>query len=154
MEQSLPIRDIHLPVEIGNWPPAIGWWLLLILVPLCLFICWWLYKKLTRRTAVKSAKKILEAIKQDPQSDDWQKLQQISAWLRRVAISVDPREQSASLTGTAWLHYLDDSIEGSPFSEGVGQSLADAHFRKTAPDNLDIPALISVCELWLKGQKS
>ena len=25
---SLPLRDIHLPVAPGWWPPAPGWWLL------------------------------------------------------------------------------------------------------------------------------
>ena len=153
MEQNLPLRDIHLPEAISWWPPAIGWWILAISIPLALFGIWWLFKRLTRNTAIKSARRLLTVIKNDPNTDDLQKLQQISTWLRRVSISVKPREQSAGLTGTSWLNYLDKSVEGTPFSSGVGQCLADVQFRQATPDNLDITALITLCETWLKGQK-
>tara|TARA_R110002050_G_scaffold9504_1_gene33388 strand:- start:552980 stop:553444 length:465 start_codon:yes stop_codon:yes gene_type:complete len=153
MEHSLPLRDIHLPDAISWWPPAIGWWLLLVLTPLLIFGAWWFFKRLTRKTAVKSAKHLLAAIKADPNTDNLHKLQQLSAWLRRVAMSVSPDQHNAGLTGNAWLTYLDNSVEGSPFSEGIGQCLADIQFRKSAPDDLDIDALITLCETWLKGQK-
>ncbi|WP_305909747.1 DUF4381 domain-containing protein [Methylomarinum sp. Ch1-1] len=153
MEQQLPLKDIHIPEAVDWWPPAIGWWLLLILIPALIFMLWRLYRRIVRRTAVKSAKKILAAIKEDQQSDPLQKLQQLSALLRRVSISVTPREHCAGLTGADWLRHLDRSVKGSPFSEGVGRCLADAHFRKTAPDDVDLSALIGLCEQWLKGQK-
>lgn len=153
MEQSLPLRDIHLPEAIFWFPPAIGWWCLLVLIPLFIFSAWWLFKRLTRNTAIKSAKRLLVQIKADSSADDLQKLQQISMWLRRVSISTAPREQSAGLIGKAWLDYLDSSVQGTPFSEGIGQSLIDAQFRQTPPHDLDINALITLCETWLKGQK-
>lgn len=153
MEQQLPLRDIHIPETIGWWPPAIGWWLLLALIPLLCFFVFWLYKKITRQTAVKSAKKLLAVIRQDNDSDDLHKLLQLSELLRRVAVSVAPRAQSAGLTGQAWLHYLDRSVKGSPFTEGVGRCLADTHFRKSTPDNLDIAALSRLCDEWLKAQR-
>jgi hypothetical protein len=153
MEQSLPLRDIHLPDAISWWPPAIGWWLLLVLIPLIIFGAWWLYKRLTRNTAVKSAKWLLITIKDDPNSDDLQKLQQLSTWLRRLAMSLAPDQHNAGLTGKAWLTYLDDGVEGEPFSQGIGQCLSDVQFRQAAPVDLDINALITLCETWLKGQK-
>ncbi len=153
MEQELPLRDIHLPEAIGWWPPAIGWWLLPILLTLAALALWWWYRKITRRTALKSAKRLLAEIKQDRQSDEQAKLLRLSALLRRVAISQAPRRNCAGLTGEAWLRYLDRSLEGSPFSEGIGRCLADAHFRKNPPNAIDISALIELCERWLKGQK-
>ncbi|MDO7596499.1 MAG: DUF4381 domain-containing protein [Pseudomonadota bacterium] len=153
MEQSLALRDIHLPEAISWWPPAMGWWLLLVLIPLLVFGAWWLYKRLTRNTTVKSAKRLLATIKEEPNTDDLQKLQQLSTWLRRVSISLAPRQKSAGLTGRAWLTYLDNGVDGSPFSEGIGQCLAEVQFRQSAPDELDINGLITLCETWLKGQK-
>lgn len=153
MPEALPLRDIHLPEAIGNWPPAIGWWLLLILIPLSLYFCWCLYKRLTRHTAVKSAKRLLATIKLDQQTNDLQKLQHLSQLLRRVAISIAPREQSAGLTGDAWLEFLDSSIEGSPFSQGIGRCLADAHYRQSLPNDVDIAALFTLSETWLQEQK-
>lgn len=153
MEQNLPLRDIHLPDAISWWPPAIGWWLLLVLIPLSIFGLWWSYKRVTRNTAIKSAKRLLITIKNDPTTDNLQKLQQLSTWLRRVIMSIAPDQHNAGLTGHAWLIYLDNNVEGSPFSEGIGQCLTDAQFRQSIPNNLDINALITLCETWLKGQK-
>lgn len=154
MEQGLPLRDIHLPEAISWWPPAIGWWLAFAIAVLLFWLMWRLFKQWTRKTALKTAKTLLQQIKHNQQTSDLQKLRQISIWLRRVSISIAPRQQSAGLTGEKWLRYLDTNLDGSPFSNGVGQSLADVQFRKSIPDGLDIPAIIDLCELWLQRQKS
>jgi len=39
-----------------------------------------------------------------------------------------------------------------PFSEGIGQLLADAPYRKTPPTELEVSQLIDLCEDWLKAQ--
>jgi uncharacterized protein DUF4381 len=153
MQPDLPLRDIHLPDPIGWWPPAIGWWLLIILIPSVTFLFWWLIKRITRRTALKSARKRLQAIKQESDISPLQTIQQLSALLRRVTISISPRSNSAGLTGSAWLHYLDSSMPDTPFSSGIGQHLAEAHYRRQVPDDIDLPALIALCEQWLKRQK-
>jgi len=154
MEQTLPLRDIHLPAAINGWPPAIGWWLLLLLIPLTGLIIWLIYKKITTVSTLKSAENLLKLIKQNITSDDLKTLQELSIWLRRVSISVAPRHQVASLTGKEWLSYLDSSVEGQPFSKGVGQYLADAQYRQKMPANIDMMALIELCESWIKRQKS
>lgn len=152
--QSLDLKDIHLPEAISWWPPAIGWWLSPVLtLLLCAFI-FWLYKYLTRKTAIKTAKKQLLKIKQDNSSEDIQKLASLSELLRRVAISVAPRNECASLTGKAWLEYLDSSVKGTPFTEGAGQYLADTHYKKTPGNDVDISQITSLCENWLKAQKN
>lgn len=150
--QQLELRDIHLPDAIGWWPPAIGWWLLAILIPLLIVLSIVLYKRITRKTAKKTAKKLLLKLKQDKTIDDKHKLQEISALIRRVAISVSPREKTASLTGQAWLNYLDSSVNGTPFTEGAGSLLADAHYQQAQATDLDISQLIALCEDWLKAQ--
>ena len=149
---QLPLKDIHLPEAIGWWPPAIGWWLLAVLIPLLIVLLYWIYKRLTRRTAIKTAKKNLAAIKENPALDNNKKLRELSMLLRRVAISVTPRTEVASLTGRQWLAFLDKSLTGAPFSEGRGQLLADAPYRNTPPGELEISQLISLCEDWLKAQ--
>ena len=149
---QLPLKDIHLPEAIGWWPPAIGWWLLAIFIPLLIVFLYWFYKRLTRKTAIKTAKKTLAAIKGNQSLDNKQKLRELSMLIRRVAISVNPRTEVASLTGRQWLTFLDKSLTGSSFSEGGGQLLADAPYRNTPPNELEITQLISLCENWLKAQ--
>ena len=149
---QLPLKDIHLPEAIGWWPPAIGWWLLAVLIPLSIALLYWIYKRLTRKTAIKTAKKNLAAIKENPALDNNQKLRELSMLIRRVAISVNPRTEAASLTGRQWLAFLDNSVTGAPFSEGCGQLLVDAPYRNISPTELEISQLISLCEDWLKAQ--
>ncbi len=148
----LDLKDIHEPEVIGWWPPAIGWWILAVCLPLLIIFFIWLYKKLTRKTALKTAGKILIQIKQDTTRDNLEKLCAISVLLRRVAISVSPRSKAAGLTGRHWLVFLDSSVNAEPFTEGIGQLLADAPYRKIPPTELEISQLFDLCEHWLNSQ--
>jgi len=149
---QLPLKDIHLPELISWWPPAIGWWLLVTLIPLLIVFLYWLYKRLTRKSAIKTALQKLATIKQYSFLDNDRKLRELSILLRRVAISISPRTEVASLTGRDWLAFLDKSIIGAPFSDGYGQLLADAAYRKKPPTELEISQLLNLCEIWLNAQ--
>ena len=72
--------------------------------------------------------------------------------LRRVAISINPRAEVASLTGRQWLEFLDKSVTGTPFSDGCGQLLATAPYRNSPPTEPEIAQLLSLCEDWLNAQ--
>lgn len=149
---QLPLRDIHLPEVIGWWPPAPGWWLTMILIPLLLGLGFWCFRRLTRKTAVKLAKKQLTLLLMDKHQDNADKLKHVSMLIRRTAISVAPRNDCASLTGKAWLEFLDSSLSGKPFSEGTGRLLADAPYRAYRPSDGEIADLVRLCEEWLKKQ--
>ncbi len=151
---QLPLRDIHTPEAIGWWPPAPGWWLIAVLLPLIAYLLYRLVKRLTRNTAVKSAKKIMQNLKADRQLDNRQKLHELSALIRRVAISTSGRQICAGLTGQAWLEFLDTSVKGSLFSQGPGRLLNDAPYRNAMPSDQDIAELTAVCESWLNAQTS
>ena len=151
--QPLPLRDIHLPEAIGWWPPAIGWWLLALLIPLLLVLMIWLYKKITRKTALKAAKKLLLKIEQDPAQDDYQKLCELSMLVRRTAISVYPRTTAASLTGEAWLVFLDSAMQDQRFTNGPGSVLKQIPYRRNNDEVLDIAALFQLCNDWLAAVK-
>lgn len=148
----LDLKDIHEPAAIGWWPPAIGWWILAVAIPVLIVLSVWLYKRLTRKTALKTARKILVQIKQDGNADNLQKLCELSVLVRRVAISVSPRTAAAGLIGRDWLEFLDRSVKGAPFSEGIGRLLTDAPYRNTPPTEQEISQLIDLCENWLKAQ--
>lgn len=150
---ELPLRDVHIPEAISWWPLATGWWLLLIVIPSLLWISLWIYKRLTQQTAVKTAIKLLRQLKQDQSKNQQQKLAEISVLIRRVAISVAPRTECASLTGQAWLEYLNNSLKDNAFTKGVGQCLADASYRKQVSENINLDELISLTERWLKAQR-
>jgi Domain of unknown function (DUF4381) len=150
---KLPLRDIHLPEAISWWPPALGWWLLAILIPLLFVLIFWLFKRITRKTAIKDATKLLLKIKQDTHLDNGEKLKALSALLRRVAISKVGRNECAGLIGEQWLEFLDRSVKGSPFTQGIGKLLVTATYQKHPPMDIDISQLTGLCEEWLNAQK-
>ncbi len=149
--EQLPLKDFHLPEPVGWWPPALGWWLLLLLVPLLIILGFWLYKKITRRTALRSARNILCQIKRDASQDGWQAVAQISVLLRRTAISCYPRAQAASLTGQDWLQFLDRPFSEPRFATELGQQLLEAPYRRQRSGELPVDALLQLCEDWLKA---
>jgi len=151
--EELPLKDIHLPAAIGWWPPAPGWWLLLVLSLALPTAGYWLYRRLTRKTPLKAARKFLAELRAQNELDPAACLRELSALLRRVSISRDPRSQVAHLHGDAWLQFLDQGLADAPFSTGPGRCLADAHYRPSAPTDLDLNAIFAVCERWLQQQE-
>ncbi|MBT6523232.1 MAG: DUF4381 domain-containing protein [Methylococcales bacterium] len=147
----LAIRDIHLPDPIIWWPPAFGWWLALLLIITVIILMFWSYKKITRKTAVKSARHLLSQIQMKKDWDDPRKLTALSALLRRTAISVYPPEQVASLTGQAWLEFLDRPFKEKKFSSIQGQQLINNPYQRTI--NSDLKPLFEFSEQWLTAVK-
>lgn len=151
--QDLPLKDIHLPEQIGWFPPAIGWWLLIIFVPVLsyFFIAW--LQRLFQKTAIKDAKKLLKQLQNNDALTPLEKVIELSSLLRRVAISLDSHSNICGLTGRAWLDYLDSSIKDAPFKNGVGRCLAEAPYQKKLPQNVDLTALFDLAKKWLNAQK-
>jgi len=154
MGNELPLKDIHLPEAITWWPFAIGWWVLIVVIIAAIYGCYLLYKRFTRHTATKDATLVLQGIKQHANDDVLRTIKELSACLRRVAISLDSREEAASLVGDAWLAYLDNSMDGEPFKTGIGRLLVDAPYQRSATKAVDVDALITLCEAWLARQTS
>lgn len=150
--KELPLRDIHIPEAIGLWPPAIGWWILAVLIPLLLFLSYKLYKRITRKTALKSVKKQIKILKDNQELNEQQKLIELSSLMRRTAVSIFPREDVASLTGDVWLDFLDSKLLNTSFKTETGQLLINAAYRK-APNLNELMALFSLCENWINQQK-
>ena len=149
---QLPLRDIHIPEAISWWPPAIGWWVLAVLIPLCLYLIVKLYKRVTRKTALKSAKKQLKFLQDNQQLTKQEKLVALSSLMRRIAVSLYPRTEVASLTGDDWLNFLDQSIPNRGFNSDTGWLLTEGLYSKQN-DSYYIAPLFNLCEDWLNSQK-
>lgn len=152
MQSDLPLRDVQIPAEISWWPPAIGWWVLAILIPLSLYLLFRLYRRLTRKTALKAAKKHFKALQQDTELSEPEKLQALSQLMRRTAISLYPRNDVAGLVGSKWLNFLDKSMPTAQFSSNTGRLLTDALYRSPTKLESLIP-LFALCATWLAQQK-
>jgi len=124
------LRDIHLP-ETGGFGVAPGW---LLLGAGCLLLgllaaVFFLRRKPPaswRQSALLELEQIRsEAAHVSPR----QTLAACSRLLRRVGLSLAPREEVAPLTGNAWLGQLDQWHGSSGFTHGPGLLLGDAQYR-------------------------
>jgi len=145
--QDLPLRDIHAPALPGIWPPAPGWWVLagvgLVLLGLGL---WWLYR---RYRQAQRRRRILDHLADLPGRATGALLAaEVSALLKRVALTRYPRTEIAALTGTPWLELLDRTGGGGRFARGPGRVLAEGPYAP-APD-FDADALLALAGDWIR----
>lgn len=139
MDPLAQLRDIHQPAMIDMWPMAPGWWILagLFLVALlwlaCLAIRKWRSNRY-RREAILVLNQLLEDWQQH--GDDHAYLASLQQLLKRVALTCFDREQVASLTGEAWLQFLDHSSGSHDFSMGDMEVLIDGNYRHEVTVNV------------------
>ncbi|MFW1676336.1 DUF4381 domain-containing protein [Pontibacter sp. JAM-7] len=144
---QLPLRAMQVPEAIGWWPPAPGWWLLALLVVVLLYLTVrWIRQRLQNpsRFALAELKSIERAYQthQNPR----QLLIHCNALLKRMALTLYPREEVADLSGDAWVDFLQRSGSISAWEQLV--VLATGPYQPQ-PD-VDPEALLAICRLWIK----
>ncbi len=149
MDPLSGLRDIHLPPLPPWWPPAPGWWILALL-GLAAF-GYGIHQGLRawrRRRPRRAAVRAVAELRRRLQSGESPEVvtAELSTLVRRAAMSRHPRERVAGLTGRDWLAFLDD--DQHHFTTGIGRCLATAPY--TREQTVDLEALLSVCEQWLK----
>lgn len=149
MNPEDPLTNLHplrVPAEIGWWPLAPGWWLL-ICAALVLFAalayCYYRYRQ--RNAYRRMALARLTAI--GKVEDQHTYLNQINALLKSVAIHAFPRQDIAALSGDAWLAFLNNSARAKN-SALFPQAFATAVYSPT-PEVLDRDQLSQACRLWI-----
>ncbi|WP_070886430.1 DUF4381 domain-containing protein [Pseudomonas argentinensis] len=114
------LEPLIAPTAIGWWPPAPGWWLLAVLIPVMGWLAWRLLPRLPRprrRQAVEQPLDPLrEAALQELQrlskpydgaaAGPW--LQQLNGLLKRLCRERYPDSHSHTLSSRAWLAFLDN----------------------------------------------
>ncbi len=156
-QATLNLRDIHLPDPVSWWPLAPGWWLLLALLVLAI-AAFYLFRFYQKKQAIK--KQVLIEFERLCQRHDKDKnsialIQSLSTLLRRACISFYPRSEVASLTGSAWLDFLESTGSKETFNTEQGKLIASApYLAENTLLNFDIKNLITICHDWLKIQPS
>ncbi|MDO6594704.1 DUF4381 domain-containing protein [Neptuniibacter sp. 1_MG-2023] len=149
---QIPLRDMQMPEAIGWWPLAYGWWVVLIIVLISLvYLARYLRKKLSdpRRYALRELKSIEQAYSQH--QDTNQLIMQSNSLLKRLALSLYPREQVASLSGDNWCQFLQDT--GGVSVEVARELLAKGPYQRQRSDRIDHTRLIQFCRQWIKQVK-
>lgn len=141
------LKDIHLSVGISQWPPAIGWWLLLLLsCGLILMTTIWLVRRYRRRLALRQALKELANLSSNNQ---WP--QALNQLLKRAAISYFPRAQVASLHQQQWLDFLCRQLPKNKQEQFMQPfSLLIEHLYSPHSESLKLEEYKALAATWLK----
>lgn len=140
------LKDIHTPPPVSCFPPAPGWYVLALLLVIVLIAAGkyalTLWKKHQHRKA------LLQEIKSIREKETAMEVaQELSSFLRRLALHHNPRESVASLQGEAWLDFLDKSMGCDTFTKGAGRILLTAPYEKNVPE--DIQEIFPWVEKWI-----
>ncbi|WPC06700.1 DUF4381 domain-containing protein [Pseudomonas benzenivorans] len=113
------LEPLIAPAPIGWWPPAPGWWLLALLLPLLLWGLVLLLRRLRSQTGTPANER-LDPVRQaaltelerlarpyyGAEAGPW--LQQLNALLKRLCRQRYPDSHSHTLSSRAWLAFLDN----------------------------------------------
>jgi hypothetical protein len=124
------LHDIVAAPPAPWWPPAPGWWLLAGLAGLWAVAAGWALIARHRRNAYR--RMALAELQRLEAAGD---VAGLATLLKRVALSAFSREAVASLSGEAWLAFLDRTGATDAFTHGPGRGVEAAAFTRTAtPD--------------------
>jgi hypothetical protein len=139
------LADIVVPPPISWWPLALGWWILAAAIVAALAILALSAVRRYHRNAYRRAALVeLQAIGAvtDPAS-----AVAVSAVLKRVALVAYPRSEVASLTGSAWLAFLDRTAATSDFTAGPAADLVTAALGNRVADG---DAMLGAARAWVR----
>lgn len=156
---DLPLRDYHLPQPVSWWPPAPGWWGLLLI---CLGVtagAVLLRKHWLRQAWRREGRRRLESIDGEyrEHGDGHRLARDLSVLMRRVCLTRFPTGSGSHLHGKDWLDHLDSLVSRKEagrvfFGEGPGEELLQATCDPAA--EVDGGALLAACRQWLEALPS
>jgi hypothetical protein len=146
------LRDYHLPGSLHWWPPAPGWWLLVLALALAGAVLWLRQRRRTRgrratRLALQELARLRETWARD--TDDMAFARELAMLLRRYALARWPVDDAAGLSGDAWRDYLAAKCATAPepvqtaLSGSLGQAVTELVYRPAAelhPEALAVAA--------------
>lgn len=111
MDNLPELRDIHLPEGVSAFPPAYGWWVILLGV-LLLFGLYELWKLWRQKSKKRYALQLLGNAKASNVVDEAREMSEI---LRRICIFKYP--EAAALFGRPWIDFLNSRGGGQTFGK-------------------------------------
>lgn len=155
------LQPLIAPAPVGFWPPAPGWWALLLLLPLLGWRLWRLRHWRPRKAALPRAEQPLDPIRiaalaelaalpkpyDGAPAGAW--LQQINALLKRLCRNHYPDSHSHTLNGRKWLAFLDNRCPAAGLTRWM--VLVEGAYRPECKlDDKAIAGLNQAVDTWIR----
>jgi len=121
---TLNLRDIHLPDDPSMWPLAIGWWLVIVLIVVMIYF---FLKKISQ---LRKQKQLINLMQKElnvinlafkKHKNNHQLACEISELLKRFVRHILKDNQAASLSGNAWIGYLNKQSNSEIFTPFISE---------------------------------
>ena len=153
-----PLRDIRGIDPASWWPPAPGWWLVLLGVALVYLLVWWLWRQRKLyplgRWQKDARRRLLRLKRQLPQAPTKEIAGELSELMRRIAIARCGRSKTAALQGQTWLAWLQNNDRSGFDWQAHGQLLL--HLPYAPPDRegdrVSLGRLIDAAIRWVSEE--
>ncbi|MEM7135997.1 MAG: DUF4381 domain-containing protein [Myxococcota bacterium] len=145
-------EEIYVPEPVPMTPQTIGW--VLLGIALASLVVWGAARAVRvfrqnryRRAALRE----LDAIRLRPQVH----ATQLPALLKRTALVAFRRAEVASLSGAAWVAFLERTCPSAGFDGATGDALIRLSYRGQGgiPSSM-IRRLLDVSEAWIRGHRA
>ena len=155
------LQALIAPAPVSPWPPAPGWWALLVIVPLLGWSLWHLRHWRPAKRQATSVEQPLDAVRVEalaelarlPRPYDgapagaW--LQQINALLKRLCRNHYPGANSHTLNGRQWLAFLDNRCPAAGLTRWM--ILVEGAYKPECKlDDKAIAGLNAAVETWIR----
>jgi len=156
------LEPLISPAPVAWWPPAPGWWVVAALIPLALWLLWltrrhWQPRRKPKEVAEAPLDPLrqaaLEELARLPRPYDrapagpW--LQALNGLLKRVSRARWPDSDSHTLSGRAWLAFLDNRCPAAGLTRWM--ILVEGGYRSECQlDDKAINGLASAVETWVR----
>ncbi|SHM87449.1 protein of unknown function [Pseudomonas asturiensis] len=159
-----PLDQLHpliAPEAVGFWPPAPGWWLLLLVIPVLVWGAWRLRTLLPVKASKTRSEQPLDPVRiaalaelaSLPKPYDgapagaW--LQQINGLLKRLCRNHYPHSQSHTLNGRKWLAFLDNRCPAAGLTRWM--ILVEGAYKPECKlDDKAISGLTQAVDTWIR----
>jgi uncharacterized protein DUF4381 len=152
--------DIVVPPPVPWWPPPPGWFVVggvvLGLVFWTVWRVWRRWRAAAYRRAALAEWQQLKTQAADPKLRE-AALQHLPELVKRTALAAFPRGEVASLSGEAWLRFLDRAGHTDAFTHGRGQLLPELAYDPRLAAQLDTAAaedLFRIVHRWIRGHST
>jgi len=146
------LHDIVVPGPLAWWPPAPGWYVVMIVAAGALLVLLRSGWRHWRRNRYRS-----EALRELTRIGREGDLRELPVLLKRAALSAWPRARVAGLVGAEWHQFLDESANTDRFGSGAGEvldRLAYASGSDSAPSDRDAAVVLDAAQFWLKRHRA
>lgn len=135
------LHDFYQPPPPAWTPQTVGWYVLFTIAGL--LVLWMIVHLVRRWFANRYRREALRELALLPP-------EQFAALLKRTALAAWSREKVASLSGEAWLTFLDESADGNLFHRSPADRIEEMALRSETLSSEDEQSLRKTTAEWIR----